>query len=136
MIRRAFAVQHHPRADQEGGHDRGEVQIGELKVSHVFRDGEIKLHHKRTCLASAVVGLNRAAELDRERITFAINLIAHRDLDPIFANAILFYVVTLIAFEANADFVIEYFFDMEFAARISGKPIRQSGFAVGASGGF
>lgn len=80
----------------------------------------------RRALQRSVSGLSRlfvirfdfALQLDRQRIAFAIDLVAHGHLDPAFADAVLLHVVAFLVVEADTHVMFKNGGDVVRAALI------------------
>ena len=67
--------------------------------------------------------LDRAVELDRQRITLAVGLLAELDADPAFGDAVFLDVTALVALEADADATLEQLGVEMRALRVDREPV-------------
>ena len=86
----------------------------------------------------AVISLDFALKLDRQRLPLAISRFADGYPHPAFADAVFLNVMSFFVVKANADIMRKNFGMMMRAARIGGKMVRQwrSGDRVGHAGNF
>src|SRR5579871_6282886 len=65
------------------------------------------LRHRRAFAEVLVPGLDRAAELERQRLALAVHGLAGLDADPAFGNAVFLDIVPDHALEADADAALQ-----------------------------
>ena len=75
--------------------------------------------------ALLVKRLYLAFYLNQQRIAFAIQRLAGRDLNPSFADAVLIHIKTLFVVKFDADIVFKNRSDVMWATRIDGELIRE-----------
>jgi len=72
--------------------------------------------------------LNLALQLHRQRVALAVNLLAHRHLDPPLADAIFLHIKAFFVVEFNANIVFKSGRQMKWAASVCGEVVWESGF--------
>ena len=79
---------------------------------------------------SLIKRLNLTLQLDQQRATKAILSRWRGNLHPAFADVVFLDVHTLFALKANADVMLEAFFNEMWAARVDGQVIGEFWFVV------
>ena len=60
--------------------------------------------------------LDLTLELDRQRVTFSVPLVAYWHLDPAFTDAVFLHIIALLVIKADADLVLKDFLEKMRAA--------------------
>ena len=74
---------------------------------------------------SPIKRLNRALQLDQQRMPLAVNRFAGGHFDPAFADAVFLDVRTFLVVESNTNFMLEHGGDVMRAARVCGQAVGQ-----------
>ena len=79
----------------------------------------LELSKKFSVVSLHVVRFNFAFKFDKHWVTETVFCFRRSNFYPTFADAVFFYVSTLLAVDTNTDLVLEAFFDEEWATWVT-----------------